>query len=47
VILADGSGCRHQIRDGAARGAMHVATLLAEALDAALPGRAKAPADRS
>ena len=32
VIVADGTSCRHQIHDGAARDAMHVARVLAEAL---------------
>ncbi len=34
VILADGTSCRHQIEAGAGRPAVHVATLLAEALGA-------------
>jgi FAD/FMN-containing dehydrogenase/Fe-S oxidoreductase len=29
VIVADGTSCRHQIRDGAGRGALHVAQVLA------------------
>jgi len=33
VIVADGTSCRHQIHDGASRQALHVAQLLAEALD--------------
>jgi FAD/FMN-containing dehydrogenase/Fe-S oxidoreductase len=33
LILADGTSCRHQIHDGAARGAIHVARIL----DMALP----------
>jgi FAD/FMN-containing dehydrogenase/Fe-S oxidoreductase len=32
VIVADGTSCRHQIHDGAARDAIHVAHLLEEAL---------------
>ena len=32
-IIADGFSCRHQIRDGAGRRALHVALLLREALD--------------
>jgi len=32
VIVADGTSCRHQIQDGAQRRAVHVATVLAEAL---------------
>ena len=33
-IVADGTSCRHQIRDGAAREALHVARVLAECLPA-------------
>jgi FAD/FMN-containing dehydrogenase/Fe-S oxidoreductase len=29
VVVADGTSCRHQIRDGAGRGALHVAQVLA------------------
>jgi Fe-S oxidoreductase len=32
VIVADGTSCRHQIHDGAARDAVHVARVLADAL---------------
>jgi Fe-S oxidoreductase len=32
VIVADGTSCRHQIRDFTDRNALHVARLLAEAL---------------
>ncbi len=32
VVVADGTSCRHQIRDGAAREAVHVAILLARQL---------------
>ena len=32
VVVADGTSCRHQIRDGAAREAVHVAVLLAKQL---------------
>jgi len=32
VLVADGTSCRHQIRDGAAREAVHVATILDRAL---------------
>jgi len=32
VIVADGFSCRHQIRDGSGRDAVHVAVLLARAL---------------
>jgi FAD/FMN-containing dehydrogenase/Fe-S oxidoreductase len=33
VVVADGTSCRHQIKDGAAREALHVARVLADALD--------------
>ncbi|MBN1239705.1 MAG: FAD-binding oxidoreductase, partial [Gammaproteobacteria bacterium] len=32
LVVADGTSCRHQIRDGAARDARHVARVLADAL---------------
>ena len=32
IVVADGTSCRHQIRDGAAREAVHVAVLLARQL---------------
>jgi Fe-S oxidoreductase len=32
VVVADGTSCRHQIHDGAAREAVHVARVLADAL---------------
>jgi Fe-S oxidoreductase len=32
VVVADGTSCRHQIRDGAARDAWHVARVMAAAL---------------
>jgi Fe-S oxidoreductase len=32
VVVADGTSCRHQIRDGAARGAVHCAEVLRAAL---------------
>jgi len=35
LIIADGTSCRHQIRDGAQRDALHVARIL----DMALTGR--------
>jgi Fe-S oxidoreductase len=37
LIVADGTSCRHQIRDGAAREAIHVARVLAMSLDRAPP----------
>jgi Fe-S oxidoreductase len=33
LIVADGFSCRHQIRDGARRDPLHVASVLAMALD--------------
>jgi Fe-S oxidoreductase len=33
LIVADGTSCRHQIHDGAKREALHVARVLAAALD--------------
>jgi FAD/FMN-containing dehydrogenase/Fe-S oxidoreductase len=33
IVVADGTSCRHQIRDGAQREAIHVAALLAQQLD--------------
>jgi Fe-S oxidoreductase len=41
LIVADGTSCRHQIKDGAGRGALHVARVLAISLD---QGAAKDPA---
>src|SRR5262245_10658730 len=35
IIVADGTSCRHQIGDGAAREALHVARVLAMSVDAA------------
>jgi FAD/FMN-containing dehydrogenase/Fe-S oxidoreductase len=35
LIVADGTSCRHQIKDGAGRGALHVARVLAMSLDGA------------
>jgi Fe-S oxidoreductase len=32
VVVADGTSCRHQIRDGAQREAVHAAVLLARQL---------------
>lgn len=34
IVVADGTSCRHQIRDGAQREAVHVAVLLAQQLQA-------------
>jgi Fe-S oxidoreductase len=35
LIVADGTSCRHQIKDGAKRGAVHVARVLAMSLERA------------
>jgi FAD/FMN-containing dehydrogenase/Fe-S oxidoreductase len=35
LIVADGTSCRHQIKDGAGRGAVHVARVLAMSLNSA------------
>ena len=32
LLVADGTSCRHQIKDGAGREAVHVATVLDRAL---------------
>ena len=33
LVVADGTSCRHQIADGAGREAVHVARVLAKAID--------------
>ena len=33
LVVADGTSCRHQIKDGAGREALHVARVLAMSLD--------------
>jgi Fe-S oxidoreductase len=38
LIVADGTSCRHQIRDGAAREAVHVARVLQQALRSGVDG---------
>ncbi len=35
LVIADGTSCRHQIKDGANRAALHVARALAMSLDSA------------
>jgi len=35
IIVADGTSCRHQIRDGSGRDAVHVARVLADSMEAA------------
>jgi len=37
LVVADGTSCRHQIKDGAQREALHVARVLAMSLDQATP----------
>jgi FAD/FMN-containing dehydrogenase/Fe-S oxidoreductase len=37
LVVADGTSCRHQIKDGANRNALHVARVLAMSLDSATP----------
>jgi FAD/FMN-containing dehydrogenase/Fe-S oxidoreductase len=41
IVVADGTSCRHQIRDGAAREAVHVARLLASLLPRNMPADAR------
>jgi FAD/FMN-containing dehydrogenase/Fe-S oxidoreductase len=43
LIVADGTSCRHQIKDGAGRGALHVARVLAMSLDGARPNPTPSP----
>jgi len=42
IVVADGTSCRHQIKDGAGREALHVARVLAMSLAA----RARSGAER-
>jgi hypothetical protein len=35
LVVADGTSCRHQIKDGTDRAALHVARVLAMSLDSA------------
>jgi Fe-S oxidoreductase len=35
LVVADGTSCRHQIKDGTNRAALHVARVLAMSLDRA------------
>jgi FAD/FMN-containing dehydrogenase/Fe-S oxidoreductase len=46
LVVADGTSCRHQIKDGAGRGALHVARVLALSLDSALSSKAPSPATK-
>jgi hypothetical protein len=38
IIVADGTSCRHQIKDGTGREALHVARLLAMSVKASVKG---------
>jgi FAD/FMN-containing dehydrogenase/Fe-S oxidoreductase len=42
-VVADGTSCRHQIKDGAGRQALHVARVLAMSIDAARANGARLP----
>jgi Fe-S oxidoreductase len=46
LVVADGTSCRHQIKDGAGRGALHVARVLATSLDSARSTRYPPPATK-
>ncbi|MDI1264971.1 MAG: FAD-linked oxidase C-terminal domain-containing protein, partial [bacterium] len=46
LIVADGTSCRHQIKDGSARSALHVARVLAMSLDRAKTGSHQIPATK-
>ena len=43
LIVADGTSCRHQIKDGSERAALHVARVLAMSLDRARPNSTALP----
>jgi FAD/FMN-containing dehydrogenase/Fe-S oxidoreductase len=43
LIVADGTSCRHQIKDGAGRSALHVARVLAMSLDRARTSSTSSP----
>jgi Fe-S oxidoreductase len=43
LVVADGTSCRHQITEGTGRGALHVAQVLAQSLDRAIPQSVTAP----
>jgi len=38
LVLADGTSCRHQIKDGSGRDALHVARALAMSLNPSVAG---------
>jgi hypothetical protein len=42
IIVADGTSCRHQIKDGTGREALHVARLLAMSVKASTKAGVKA-----
>jgi Fe-S oxidoreductase len=44
LIVADGTSCRHQIKDGVERDALHVARVLAMSLDRAQTNPTPSPA---
>lgn len=46
LVVADGTSCRHQIKDGAGRGALHVARVLAMSLDSARSNPTPSPATK-
>ena len=46
LIIADGTSCRHQIRDGTGRQAVHAACVLAHALDGGSPAARHKQVDR-
>jgi FAD/FMN-containing dehydrogenase/Fe-S oxidoreductase len=46
LVVADGTSCRHQIRDGAGRGALHVARVLAMSLESARANSTLFPATK-
>jgi Fe-S oxidoreductase/uncharacterized protein GlcG (DUF336 family) len=46
LIVADGTSCRHQIKDGAERNALHVARVLAMSLDSARSNPTASPSQR-
>jgi Fe-S oxidoreductase len=43
LVVADGTSCRHQIKDGTNRAALHVARVLAISLDSARSNPAPSP----
>jgi hypothetical protein len=43
LIVADGTSCRHQIKDGTNRAALHVARVLALSLDSARSNATPSP----